>query len=164
MALLVTAGAIALWLATLAQIPMKRPELAPIPTERGPALELISGGRIADWFDPARIAALIPTNAPDNPFFTRHFEPPPKPPPKPPPTTRRASLFYQGSIRTSGERLHAFIRFDNKTVIVTNGAHLGANLYVARIAVEQVTVTNTAGVTNVLPWRKPVTIEVPIKP
>lgn len=164
MSLLVSAGTLALLLVTIGQIPMRQPDLAPIPTERGPALDLISGGHIGTWFDPAQVAALLPSNAVDNPFFTRHFEPPPQPPPKPPPTTRQANLFYQGSIRTSGERLHAFIQFDGKTVIVTNGAHLGANLYVSRIEVDQVTLTNTAGVTNVLLWRKPARIEVPIKP
>ena len=152
----------ALITASLRQLRGRMPDLQPIPADKGPVLDFVSPDKVRRWFDPDELArAAVRTNA-DNPFFTRHFEPPPKPKPQPPPTTRQIELLYQGSIRTSQERQHAFIRVEGKTLIVTNGAPLVANLGVHRISLNQVLITNTAGQTNVLTFRVPAQVTVPI--
>lgn len=162
MATAVTLGSLALIVISLLQLRGRMPDLQPIPADKGPVLDFVSRDKVARWFDPEELArAAVLTNV-DNPFFTHHFEPPPKPKPKPPPTTRQIELLYQGSIRTSQERQHAFIRAEGKTLIVTNGAPLVANLGVHRIALNEVLITNTAGQTNVLTFRVPAKVTVPL--
>jgi hypothetical protein len=158
----VTLGSVGLMALSLLHLRGRHPDLKPIPADRGPVLDFVAPEKVRRWFDPAEIARPATLTNLDNPFFTRHFEPPPKPKPKPPPTTRQIELLYQGSIRTSEERQHAFIRAEGKTLVVTNGQHLVANLGVHRISLNQVLITNTSGRTNVLIFRKPTKVVVPI--
>jgi hypothetical protein len=161
---LVTLGSVGLMAFSLLHLRGRMPELKPIPADRGPVLDFVAPEKVRRWFDPAELARPATLTNVDNPFFTRHFEPPPKPKPKPPPTTRKIKLLYQGSIRTSEERQHAFIRAEGKTLVVTNGQHLVANLGVQRISLNQVILTNTSGQTNILVFRVPAQVVVPISP
>ncbi|MCB1125383.1 MAG: hypothetical protein KDM81_02730 [Verrucomicrobiae bacterium] len=162
MAVLVTLGSVALAVASLRSVPDKVPQLEAIPEDQGPVLDFVAPEKIQAWFSPKELARpAVQTNS-ENPFFTRYFEPPPKPAPPPPATTRQTSLLFQGMIRSSQERPYAFIVADGKTLIVTNGAPLVADLAVARIELDQVVLTNVAGLTNILPFRKPAQVEVPL--
>lgn len=162
MAVTVTLGAIALGTASLMSVPDRIPALKPIPEDQGPVLDFVAPEKVEAWFSPKELARPVTQAGAENPFFTRHFEPPPQPAPPPPATTRQAELLFQGIIRSSQERPHAFIRAEGKTHILTNGAPLLADLFVARISLEQVVLTNLAGRTNVLVFRQPVKVEVPV--
>jgi hypothetical protein len=163
MAVLVTFGSIALAIAGLRSVPDRIPELDPIPEDQGPVLDFVAPEKVQAWFSPEELARPVVQEDSENPFFTRYFEPPPQPKPPPPATTRQASLLFQGMIRSSRERPYAFIVADGKTHILTNGAPLIADLAVARIELEQVVLTNVNGGTNILTFRKPAQITVPLE-
>lgn len=162
MAVVVTLGAIGFGVASLMNVPDQALELEPIPENQGPVLDFVAPEKVQAWFSPEELARPVTQERTENPFFTRHFEPPPQPAPPPPATTRQVDLLFQGIIRSSRERPHAFIHAEGKTHIVTNGAPLLADLFVARIAPEQVVLTNLDGRTNVLAFRKPEKVEVPV--
>lgn len=162
MAVIVTLGSVALAIAGLKRVPDKIPELEAIPADQGPVLDFVAPDKVQAWFSPEELARPVVQTNTENPFFTRYFDPPPAPAPPPPATTRQASLLFQGIIRSSQERPYAFIIADGKTHIVTNGAPLIADLAVARIELDQVVLTNLSGGTNVLAFRKPAQVEVPL--
>ncbi|MCP5516115.1 MAG: hypothetical protein H7A45_02530 [Verrucomicrobiales bacterium] len=162
MAFAVSAGAVAIILASLLHIRGTMPKLASISENSGPVLDFVAPEKVQRWFDPAELARLAVSTNPVNPFFTRHFEPPPKAPPPPPPSTRQASLLYQGSLRTSQERLLAYLLVEDKLLILTNGSPVIADHAIARITLQQVILTNTAGETNVLTFRVPAQVQVPV--
>lgn len=162
MAFAVSVGSVAVMVASLLDVGGTMPKLASISEDAGPVLDFVSPDKVARWFDPAELARLaVATNA-VNPFFTRHFEPPPTKPPPPPPSTRQASILYQGTLRTSQERLLAYLQVEDKLLILTNGSPVIADHAIARITLQQVILTNTAGQTNVLTFRAPAQVEVPV--
>lgn len=167
----VTVGCLVLTVAGLLTLPGTMPTLAPIAADSGPLLDFVTPERVAQWFDPVELARLANTTDADNPFFTHHFDPPPPPPPPPPdppppppPTTRMAPMLFQGTVRTSEERLLAYLRIEERLLILTNGAPVLADVGIARISPQQVVLTNSAGRTNILLFRVPAEVEVPITP
>lgn len=98
-----------------------------------------------------------------NPFFTRHFVPPPTPAPPPPPTTRKVEVTYQGFFQTADSPKNAVLKVATNFVIARIGALVETNLYVANASMQDVTLTNTTGQTNVVPLNTKKEIEVPVK-
>ncbi len=161
MALGVTVGAMTLVVASLIHWGGSMPELDAISADSGPILDFVAPEKVQRWFDPDVLAQLAVGTNVVNPFFTTHFQPPPKPKPKPPPTTRTATLLFQGSVRTSQERLLAYILVEDKLSILTNGATVIADHVIAGLTARQVILTNALGETNVLTFRAPTTVTVP---
>jgi len=139
-------------------------DLPPVPAPAGgsqgaeAALPAIPGDTL---FRLESVASPTPAEGMTGAFYTSHFKPPPKPPPRPPPTTRQVQLTYLGSIR-AGEGLRTAVvddGGDQRTVRV--GSNLVANLFVAGIELDRLVLTNSEGTTNVLEFRRQVTLEVP---
>lgn len=103
----------------------------------------------------------VDTNAPSA-FFTRHFIPAPAPKP-PPPTTRKIQLAYQGFFTANGGERKTMVKLGDKYLITPVGSNVTANLFVAQANVLSLTLTNTAGQTNLLPLNTTKEVEVPIK-
>ena len=98
-----------------------------------------------------------PTNT-VNPFFTLHFQPPPPPPP---PATKKVELLYIGSMETSFGLKMAQVRYGDALMILTNGAKVVADHAVKEIQIRRLTLTNAAGLTNVLEFNVKGTVEIP---
>lgn len=94
-------------------------------------------------------------------FGTSHFIPAPKPAP-PPPTTRKIELTYQGYYSVDGKSL-VMLKMGDKFLVSAVGANVTDNLFAAQVAVMNLTLTNSAGQTNVLPLNVKKEVEVPIK-
>ena len=104
---------------------------------------------------------ILETNSLD-PFFTRHFIPPPTPPP-PAPTTRKIELTYQGFYQTDGAAKQTIVKLGDTFLITPPGAKVTANLFVSDATVQALTLTNLANQTNILPLNTKKEIEVPIQ-
>ena len=103
------------------------------------------------------IPRLVPSSPLENPFYTTHFQPQ-RPPP---PTTRKVNMTYKGFIQsTDGERM-AFVRLDDANVTARLGKPLIGDLSVSFIGTTNLTLTNTASQTNLLPFNKTQSVEVP---
>lgn len=133
------------------------PELRPLPrTARGTS-EVATALRTLELFQPEALAPrTLVTNRPD-PFATLHFQPPPPPPKRP------VDITYQGSYQTSGGELKAFLLVGGATFVRTPGMSVTGDLAVASVTVRQLTLTNTAGATNVLDFNVKKTLEIPAK-
>ena len=105
--------------------------------------------------------SLVDTNG-LNPFFTRHFIPQPTPAP-PAPTTRKIELTYQGFYQTADGPKQTMVRFGDSFLVAIPGAKVTANLFVADVNVQALTLTNLARQTNILPLNAKREIEVPIQ-
>src|SRR5207247_7807306 len=93
--------------------------------------------------------AIVETNS-LNPFFTRHFIPPQTPTP-PAPTTRKIELTYQGFYQTADGPKQTMVRFGDSFLVAIPGAKVTANLFVADVNVQALTLTTLPRQTNILP-------------
>ncbi len=97
-----------------------------------------------------------------NPFFTRHFIPPPAPAP-PPPTTKKIELTYQGYYQTEGKPTQTIVKMAETFLVTPVGGKITANLYAAAASMQMLTLTNSAAQTNMLPLNTKKELEVPIQ-
>jgi hypothetical protein len=105
--------------------------------------------------------SVLETNAVD-PFFTRHFIPPPPPSP-PAPTTRKIDLTYQGFFQTADAPKQTILKMGDVFLITPLGAKVTANLFVSDVTAQTLTLTNLSNQTNVLTLNTKKEIEVPIQ-
>lgn len=117
--------------------------------------------------------SLFTTNAVPSPspqpeqtsaFHTSHFVPPPKPPPPAAPTTKTVELTYLGFLQanTNSPKL-ALVQNADQQWTGSLGSNLVANVFIADITQTSLTVTNTEGQTNQLPFRTKTSLEIPIQ-
>lgn len=99
--------------------------------------------------------------ASENAFATLHFKPPVVP--VPPPTTRRVELTYQGFYQSSDGPQRTLLKLGDALVAVPVGGVVVTNLWVADAGFKTLTLTNSAGQTNVLAVNTAQTVEVPLK-
>jgi hypothetical protein len=106
---------------------------------------------------------VIRTNLP-SPFFTSAFLPAPKPVPRPtpPPTTRKVTAVYQGFFSTGGPKT-AMVKISDGFATPQIGTPLVTNHFVAELTHKSMTLTNTAGETNLLLINMAKELEIPIK-
>lgn len=98
-----------------------------------------------------------------DPFYTKHFVPPPAPAPAPPPTTRKIPLVYLGFYSTAGGPRQAMFKEENIFRTLPVGTPVATNTFIADAGVLTLTLTNSTGQTNIFQLNKPGQIEVPIK-
>lgn len=109
-----------------------------------------------------------------NPFYTSFYNKPPPPPPQPaappPPSEppkpkfRELKLTYRGCIVTSSGTKLGFVLLDGqRSLVVTNGTFIDSDLMVQQVDLEQVELVDPTGQTNIIPFRKEVTLKIPIK-
>lgn len=141
--------------AALLNLRGRLPILKPLP-ERNPApIRLSHESEERGWeaLDSA-LKASLPTNV-INPFYTLYFQPPPPPP------TKKVTLQYQGCLVSSKGVGRAYVLVDKSLLILTNGARVVADHAISEIGVTNLTLTNSAGVTNILRFRTKTVLEVP---
>jgi len=118
--------------------------------------------RLEALFSPAIWPKSLVTTNLLNPFYTRHFIPPQAPVP-PPPTTKKIQLTYQGFYETEGAPKHAMVKMGDAYLVAAIGAKVTANLFAADANMQALTLTNTAGLTNILSLNTKKELEVPIQ-
>jgi hypothetical protein len=106
--------------------------------------------------------SLVATNIP-NIFFTTNFVTPAPPPPPPPPTTRKISVSYQGFYQAPDSPKMVMVVVETNHVFARVGASIATNHFIADASLLSMTLTNTAGQTNVVPLNTKKDIEVPVK-
>lgn len=99
--------------------------------------------------------------ASQNAFATLHFIPAVVP--IPPPTTRRVEITYQGYYRAADGPQHAMMLVGDRLTALPVGGMVVSNLWVADAAFQTLTLTNSAGQTNVVAVNVKKEIEVPLK-
>ncbi len=151
------AGLATLLSLTLLGLGGRVPDLRPLGGEGRVTPEWPSPAQVGDWFSVGELARAVRQTNAINPFFTRHFQPPP------PPSTRRVTLTYQGSLESSDGKVRAFVLVDTNTLALAAGAVVVADHAVKSIALRTLILTNAAGQTNVLEFSVPKPLEVPIK-
>lgn len=122
----------------------------PVPVTRLGGL-FASENRPKQVFDPALQST----------FATLYFTPPTVPVPIP--TTRKVEITYQGYYQPAGGSQRAVMRVADLLVPVTVGGLVVSNLWVAEAAFQTLTLTNSAGQTNVLKMNVKQVVEVPLK-
>lgn len=131
------------------------PDLKPLPARNPPSVHFSNATEEQGWQAlEASIQVQLPTNV-INPFFTLHFQPPPPPP------TKKVTLQYQGCLVSSKGIGLAYVLVDKSLMILTNGARVVADHVISEIGMTNLTLTNSAGVTNVLNFRTTTVLEVP---
>lgn len=95
-------------------------------------------------------------------FFTQYFTPAPAPAP-PPPTTKKIELTYLGYYYTEQGKKQTMVKLGEAFLVTPEGGNVTANLFASEVSVMSLTVTNTAGKTNLLALNKKQEVEVPIK-
>ncbi|MCX8107351.1 MAG: hypothetical protein N3G20_00955 [Verrucomicrobiae bacterium] len=151
----IAAALIVLAVAVSLNLKGRVPALKPITPTNSLAIRLSAQNEEQTWKALNSIIGMeLPTNS-INPFHTLYFQPPPPPP------TRKVSLQYQGCMFSSKGLGHAYVRVDNTLLILTNGAKVVGDHAISEIGVTTLTLTNSAGVTNVLKFRTKTVLEVP---
>lgn len=107
---------------------------------------------------------VLDTNAP-SPFYTTAFIPAPKPAPKPapPPTTRKVTIVYQGYYAAGDGPKTAMIKMTDRFATIPLGSPVVTNYYITDLTHKSMTLTNTAGHTNLLLLNTAKELEIPIK-
>ncbi len=134
------------------------PTLKSMPVGSLASAKSLRVARAEEWFDSRVLAAMAPSTNYLNPFFTLHFQPPPTPPPPP---TKKVELTYEGCIIPSSGEKRACIRLAGGVLTLTNGAKVIADHVIKAIEVSTLTLTNSAGQSNVLQFNVKQAIDVP---
>ena len=100
---------------------------------------------------------LVDTNV-SNAFMTRYFIPPQAAPP----TTRKIEVTYQGFYETADGPKHAVCKLGDAFVATAVGAKVTANLFIADVTMQSLTLTNSTAQTNVLTLNVKKEIVVPL--
>jgi hypothetical protein len=157
-AALVHAGLWTLLVLALAALGGRAPFFTASQTPSAPPADPIPTGIIQRLFGlRPPLATLNDTNF-ANPFFTRHFEPPVVPPP----TTRKVELTYHGFYQTTDGPLTALVRVGDNIIPVLVGGRAVADLAIADMSVQMLTLTNAAAKTNLLPLNLKKDVDVPL--
>jgi len=98
-----------------------------------------------------------------NLFFTTNFVKPQPPPPPPPPTTRKIPVTYHGFYETPDSPKMVMLMVESNNVTDHVGAQIVTNHFISEASIRTLTLTNTAGQTNLIPLNTKQEIEVPIK-
>jgi hypothetical protein len=150
------AGLLVLLAAILFRLGGRVPALRPLSgTTNAVAADWLTFDQAGPWFEVAELTRLTAQTNARNPFFTRHFQPPP------PPSTKRVELTYLGFLEGSGAARRAFIEIGDATRALANGAIVVADHGIQEIARRTLVLTNPAGVTNVLEFRIKKSLEIP---
>ncbi|MHB1306345.1 MAG: hypothetical protein ACYDC1_03420 [Limisphaerales bacterium] len=150
------AGLAVLAVGTVLQLGGGMPPMKPLPAGGETPRDYLAASRVQNWFSPENSRqALAPSNS-VSAFFTLHFQPPPPPP------TRQVRVLYQGTVQPAEGPVVAYLRLDDRLLVLTNGAQVVADHSIRDITRQSVTLTNAANTaTNVVEFRKTVTLEVP---
>jgi hypothetical protein len=108
---------------------------------------------------------VLESNSP-SPFFTTAFIPAPKPAPAPtppPPTTKKVTVVYQGYFTTGDGPKKAMFKMADGLYTMPLGASIVTNHYIVDLNYRSMTLTNTAGQTNLLLLNTAQELEIPIK-
>ena len=125
-----------------------------------PAQSLLPMDRIQTLFAPRAGVRLVADTNGVTPFFTRHFMPPP-PSATPLSATRKVELTYQGFYEAGDSPRHAFVKVGDNLFVGPAGARIVANLFIAEISRDWLTLTNAAAQTNTLRFNAKKEFEVP---
>lgn len=117
--------------------------------------------KIEKLFAPGNWPQHVVSPDSQNAFATLHFKPPVVP--IPPPTTRRVELTYQGYYQSGDGPLRTLLRLGDAMVAVPVGGVVVSNLWVVSAGFKNLTLTNSAGQTNVLAVNVKQDVEVPLK-
>ncbi len=112
-------------------------------------------------FSPDNWPKQVVDPASQNSFATMYFTPPVVPVPVP--TTRRLEITYQGFYLTAGGPTRAMLRAGDQLVSVPLGGLVVSNLWVADAVFQTLTLTNSAGQTNLVALNVKKEVEVPLK-
>ena len=126
-----------------------------------PPQRIVPVGKAELLLDRANWPQLTPATNTDNPFFTKHFIPPPAPPP-PAPTTRKIELTYLGFYTSDGSKKQLIVKLADELLVRPLGTKLTANLYAADATVLSLTLTNSTPQTNLLQLNVKKELEVPL--
>ncbi len=127
-----------------------------------PPAALLPAGQFANLLSGAAVPSLaVPTNQ-WTAFYTTAFQPPPPKPPPPPPTTRKVELVYLGHIDPGDAPRRAFLKVDGSPLVGTAGTNVIADWFIQNMERDLLILTNRAGETNQLEFRKTQSIQVPV--
>lgn len=157
-AVLVHAGLWGLLVLALASLGGRGPRFAEATTYSGPLHNPIPVERIQTLFEAGTEAPRLNATNRMNPFFTRYF----LPPVLPAPTTRKVELTYHGFYQTADGPKTVMLSVGDVLVVGGPGAQAVANLFIADITWQTLTLTNPAAQTNLLPLSTKKAVEVPI--
>lgn len=158
-AALVHAGLWALLVLALAIRSGRGPGFGEASSFSGPLRNPVPVERIQTLFDSAAERPHWVTTNLVSPFFTRYF----LPPVLPAPTTRKVELTYHGFYQTADGPKTAMLNVGDALVVGGPGARAVANLFIADITWQALTLTNPAAQTNVLLFSTKKEVEVPIR-
>jgi hypothetical protein len=153
---------------TVSRLRGRMPVLEELPPTIPLRADLTPAGKVAGAFHTNQWPKIHPAAGLTNLLFTTQFVPPPPPvtappPPPPPPPPRKVALLYQGFFETAETVRHAYLQVDTNQVLIKLGSNVVADVHVAEIGRRTLILTNSAGQTNVIPFRVPKEIEVPAK-
>jgi hypothetical protein len=158
-AVVILGGLLCLLLLALAALGGRRPRFAEALIRSSVPRDPIPTAVIRTLFDAeVNLAAVARTNSPSL-VFTRRF----MPPVLPPPTTKKVELTYHGFYQTTEGPKTALIKAADAIVPVTAGGRVIANLFVADITWQALTITNSAAQTNLVPLNAKKEFEVPLQ-
>ena len=139
----------------------RRPQFAETDADPLAVQKPVPVAKLEKLFGPDIWPKHVVDPASQNAFATLHFKPPIVP--APPPTTRRVELTYQGFYQTSDGPQRTMLRLGEAMVAVPVGGVVVTNLWVASASFQTLTLTNSAGQTNVLAMNVKQAVEVPLK-
>lgn len=161
----VFAGLAILLVVTFLEMGGRTPTLREAPATLDGAVPAPPLGAARVLFDLESYGKLIVSTNNSNPFNTDYFVPvpPPAPPPAPPPIAiaRKLSLSYRGYFETGAGVRKAYLSVDGVTVGVKVGDTVSASVRVDRIEKGSIILSDGAGRTHILGFRKESAIEIP---
>jgi hypothetical protein len=154
--ILLLAGLLALTILVVADFDTGLPEF-PRSGRHSAASALISVDELDGVLSTATFAQLLPPTNAMNPFYTTYFHPPPAKPP----TARRINLTYQGFYRTAEGEKRAFVMVGDRLFVGPVGSNVVADLVVADISLQSLTLRNASTQTNTLDFNIGKELEIP---
>jgi hypothetical protein len=130
-------------------------------TTEATMLTVVPVAKVERLFAPTNQPKQVFDSSLQSAFATLYFTPPVVPVPVP--TTRRLDVTYQGYYQSAGGPLRAMLRAADLLVSVPVGGVVVSNLWVAEATFQTMTLTNSAGKTNILKMNIKQEVEVPLK-
>ncbi|HEV2209152.1 MAG TPA: hypothetical protein VG167_10285 [Verrucomicrobiae bacterium] len=161
----VTCVHVALWLVlylAVVHADGHAPHFGEAPAGTVSTVNAIPVAKLDALLSPTQWTSLSDQNTP-NPFFTRHFVPPPSPAPPPPATTRKIEVTYEGYFQTEDGPKRALVKLGDEFVSAKVGGLLTTDLFIAEATMQTLTLTNHAARTNLLLLNTTNQLEVPLK-
>ncbi len=138
------------------------PEMHEAVGNSAPPHRLVPVGKAGQILNRTTWPKLEPATNTANPFFTKHFIPPPAPPP-PAPTTRKIELTYLGFYTSDGSKKQVIVKLADAHLVTPLGAKVTANLFATEATAMSLTLTNSTSQTNLLQLNVKKELEVPIQ-